>query len=123
MQNRLPFLTLEERVDYLYRKRYFSRDSLSANDKARLNSMNFHYFLGYARNFRELYFEGKLTGEKSPSRVFRLIDTDAQVSEILYSGIRNAEWLLRHFLVQEYCQKFDPHGSFLDPQNYLERGG
>ncbi|WP_377000960.1 Abi family protein [Corynebacterium nasicanis] len=85
--------------------------------------MNFHYFLGYARNFRELHFEGKLTGAKLPSRVFRLIDVDAEVSTLLYSGIRNSEWLLRHFLVRHYCQKFEPHGSFLDFETYLDLGG
>lgn len=123
MGNRLPFLTLEERVNYLYKKDYFALGSFTDSDIARLESMNFHYFLGYARNFRELCFDGKLGGRKTPDRVFRLIDIDARVSEILYSGIRNAEWLLRHYLVQEYCRKFDPHGSFLDFENYLDLGG
>lgn len=123
MPNRPAFLTLEERVEYLYRKDYFARGSLSENDIARLESMNFHYFLGYARNFRELHFDGKLKGGKTPDRVFRLIDVDARVSEVLYSGIRNAEWLLRHYLVQEYCEKLDPRGSFLDFENYLDLGG
>lgn len=123
MANRLPFLTVEERVNYLYVKDYFSKNSFSEDDVKRLSSMNFHYFLGYARNFRGLCKDRKLVGTKSPSRVFRLIDVDAKVSEILYSGIRNAEWLLRHFLVQEYCQKFDPYESFLDFENYLDLGG
>lgn len=123
MSNRPPFLTLDRQVDYLYRKDYFAPNSFLAEDIARLKSMNFYYFLGYARNFRELYFQRKLTGEKTPSRVFKLIDVDAEVSEVLYSGIRNAEWLLRHFLVQEYCSKFDPCGSFLEFENYLDLGG
>ena len=123
MANRPPFLTIEERVEYLYRKDYFARGSFSEEDIARLESMNFHYFLGYARNFRELYFDKALTGEKIPSRVFNIIDVDAKVSEVLYAGIRNAEWLLRHFLVQEYCQKFDPRGSFLKVENFLDLGG
>ena len=123
MVNRPPFLSIEERVEYLYKKDYFAKDSLSERDITRLESMNFHYFLGYARNFRELYFDGKLRGRKTPDRVFRLIDVDARVSEVLYSGIRNAEWLLRHYLVQEYCEKFEPHGSFLDFDNYLDLGG
>lgn len=122
MVNRPPFLSLEERVEYLYKKDYFARGSLAENDITRLESMNFHYFLGYARNFRELHFDGKLKGGKTPDRVFRLIDVDARVSEILYSGVRNAEWLLRHYLVQEYCEKFDPFGSFLDFENYVELG-
>lgn len=69
MSNRPPFLTLDEQVDYLYRKDYFAPNSFLEEDIARLKSMNFHYFLGYARNFRELYFQRKLTGEKTPSRV------------------------------------------------------
>lgn len=121
--NRPPFLAIEERVNYLYKKDYFARDSFTDSDIARLESMNFHYFLGYARNFRELHFDGKLKGQKIPARVFNIIDVDAKVSEAIYSGIRNAEWLLRHYLVQEYCQKFDPRGSFLDFNNYLDLGG
>lgn len=123
MTNRPPFLTLDERVDYLSTKDYFAPGSLTDHDVARLDAMNFHYFLGYARNFRELYFAGKMKGPKTPAHVFHLIDVDAEVSEVLYSGIRNAEWLLRHYLVQEYCEKFDPFGSFLDCENYLDLGG
>lgn len=123
MPDPVPFLSVEDRVEYFYRKGYFLRDSLSEDDVDRLSSMNFHYFLGYAMNFRELHNCQRLRGAKLPSRVFRLIDVDSQVSEILYSGIRNAEWLLRHFLVQEYCQKFDSCGSFLDYESYLDLGG
>ena len=82
MSNRPPFLTLDRQVDYLYRKDYFAPNSFLEEDIARLKSMNFHYFLGYARNFRELYFQRKLTGEKTPSRVFKLIDVDAEVSSL-----------------------------------------
>lgn len=123
MSNRPPFLTIDKRVDYLYHKDYFAQNSLSEEDVERLESLNFHYFLGYARNFRKLHFDGILKGEKSPSRVFRLIDIDATISETLYSGIRNAEWLLRHFFVQAYCEKFDPRGSFLEYENYANLGG
>ena len=123
MTNRPPFLTLDDRVDYLSKKDYFAPGSLTDHDVARLDAMNFHYFLGYARNFRELYFAGKMKGPKTPAHVFHLIDVDAEVSEVLYSGIRNAEWLLQHYLVQEYCEKFDPFGSFLDCENYLDLGG
>ena len=30
---------------------------------------------------------------------------------------------MRHFLVQEYCSKFNPCGSFLEFENYLDLGG
>ena len=119
MMSRPDFLPLEERVNYLYKKDYFARDSFTEQEITRLETVNFHYFLGYARNCRELHFTGRLKGEKTPDRVFRLIDVDAKVSEALYTGIRNAEWLLRHYLVQAYCEKFDARGSFLDYKNYL----
>lgn len=48
---------------------------------------------------------------------------DAEVSSLLYSGMRNAEWLLRCFFVRNYCEKFDPRGSFLDYENYYDLGG
>lgn len=122
MDSKPPFLTLDQQIEYLYKKYYFDRGTFDDTDRNRLGSINFHYFLGYARNFRELHFKRKITGPKDPSRVFRLIDIDAQVSGHLYIGIRNAEWLLRHYLVREYCQKYDPRGTYLDHSNYLELG-
>ncbi|AEX39031.1 Abi family protein [Corynebacterium pseudotuberculosis] len=117
-------LTMSKKMTTRQHARQLTRQALAQKvaHQSGLEPMKFHYFLGYARNFRELYFDGKLPGRKTPDRVFRLIDVDAKVSEVLYSGIRNAEWLLRHYLVQEYCERFESRGSFLDFENYLNLG-
>ena len=49
-----PFLTVEQRVDYLYDRNYFERGSVTDEHTRRLSGLNFHYFLGYARNYRAL---------------------------------------------------------------------
>lgn len=120
MTDKRPFLSIEERVEYLYHKQYFTRGSFTEDEVERLSLMNFHYFLGYAKNFRELYFSGKISSDKAPSSIFKIIDIDAQISELLYSGIRKSEWLLRHFLVQQYCTKFDPRGALLRADNLAD---
>lgn len=122
MAGRSPFLSLDDRVSYLSAKHYFSRDSFTGEDIAQIGRMNFHYFLGYARNFRQLFDQGLLIGEKTPHQVLEIIDLDAQISTLLYRGIRNSEWLLRHYIVQAYCQKFGEEQRFLDFSSFLETG-
>ena len=54
MSNRPPFLTLDEQVDYLYRKDYFAPNSFLEEDIARLKCMKCQYFVGYGGKFREV---------------------------------------------------------------------
>lgn len=116
-----PFLNLNERIEYLYRQEYFEKTSISDDDAARIDRLNFHYFLGYARNYRMLVGRGLVgASTKKISDVFAIIDQDHTVSEILYRGIRQAEWALRQAVVKHYCACFDSAGSFLDEAQYLE---
>lgn len=116
-----PFLNLNERIEYLYRQEYFEKASISDDDAARIDQLNFHYFLGYARNYRMLVGRGLVgASTKKISDVFAIIDQDHTVSEILYRGIRQAEWALRQAVVKHYCACFDSAGSFLDEAQYLE---
>lgn len=80
-----PFLNLNERIEYLYRQEYFEKASISDDDAARIDQLNFHYFLGYARNYRMLVGRGLVgASTKKISDVFAIIDQDHTVSEILY---------------------------------------
>lgn len=116
-----PFLTVEDRVQYLYDRQYFVVGSVSEEHRARLAQTNFHYFLGYARNYRALVGRGQVhVAEKHPDDVFRIIDLDARVSALVHEGLRSAEWRLRSSAVEHYCAKFDATSSFLRPAQYKE---
>lgn len=114
-----PFLTVEERVQYLYDRGYFDPGTVSDEHRARLAEVNFHYFLGYARNYRALVGRKQVqVSARHPGDVFRVIDMDARVSALVHGGLRSAEWRLRSAAVERYCDKFDPANSFLRPTQY-----
>ncbi|MDO5092900.1 MAG: Abi family protein [Propionibacteriaceae bacterium] len=114
-----PFLTPEQRVDYLYDKDYFKHGSLTEQHVERLRGLNFHYFLGYARNYRALVGRGQINvSHKSPDHVFGVIDMDTRVSALIHEGLRSAEWRLRAAAVARYCTKYQPANSYLQPTQY-----
>lgn len=80
-----PFLTVEERVQYLYDREYFAHGSVDDTHRARLAETNFHYFLGYARNYRALVGRRQFqVDRKHPDDVFRVIDLDTRVSALVH---------------------------------------
>ncbi|MDO5661304.1 MAG: Abi family protein, partial [Brachybacterium sp.] len=114
-----PFLTVEERVQYLYDREYFAPGTVDDTHRARLAETNFHYFLGYARNYRALVGRQQVqVTQKHPDDVFRVIDLDARVSALIHEGLRSAEWRLRAAAVERYCAKFASSNSFLQPTQY-----
>lgn len=114
-----PFLGADERVEYLYRREYFEPGSISEAHRERLSQINFHYFLGYARNYRMLVGHGAVDTPKVPGQVFSLMDKDHEVSELLYRGVRRAEWILRGKAVELYCKKYPSVGSFLRSTQFV----
>ena len=116
----VPFLSLDQRIDYLYRRQYFPEGSLTQEAQERIGSFNFHYFLGYARNFRMLADQNALETAKEPQVLFELIDHDHRISGELFSAMRNMEWKLRASIVKHYCQKYSSVGSFLQTEQYLQ---
>lgn len=114
-----PFLSLNDRVEYLYEKHYFPNDSFSELDRLLLEKINFHYFIGYARNFRMLHDQQMINCPKEPSQVFKIIEMDTQISALLYKGLRKAELLLRHYTVKHYCNKYPQTNHFLESSNFL----
>lgn len=117
-----PYLSLDERVEYLVQGNYFTAGSVTEEDRARLARMNFHSFLGYARNYRNLRRDGYLEGTTgTPDDVFALVDRDHQVAAYAFSAIRAAELRLRAATVECYCEHHDPHEAFLDPGTYFAK--
>lgn len=119
-----PFLSMEERIQYLAKRGYFSADSLNDAAQTRLRNINFHYFLGYARNYRMLADQLGLGSPKSIEDVFQVIELDHQMADLMFSALRSTEHLLRSTLVEQYCTAgLDPYKSFLDPATYQNFGG
>ena len=118
-----PYLDVAGRVNYLYAREYFDQGSITDADAARLATVNFHYFLGYARNYRALTGRNQIAlGSRRPVDVFNLIDLDAEVSTLLHSALRSVEWRLRALTVEGYCAKFEARGTYLDVDGYLNTG-
>lgn len=113
-----PFLTLHQRVEYLGSKGYLFGTTPSDQAVARLNFVNFHYFLGYARNYRMLASKGIVPTEAVLDRVFAIVDADRKLATTVFDGLRALEWRLRAILVNEHCQLFPSTACFLDPSHY-----
>lgn len=118
-----PFLDIDDRIRYLYDRGYVEKGCITPLSKQRLTQMNFHYFLGYARNYRMIAGSTDLVKNKDITDIFHIIDVDHRVSDLMISTLRSAEHYLRSTLVQEYCRAgFSPSASFLDSQTYRNLG-
>ena len=117
-----PILSLDDRIQYLEDKKYFPCGSISPENCRRLDTLNFHYFLGYARNYYKISRHTDLVSSPSIDDVFEIIDSDHKMSTYLYSGLRNAEVYLRASFVKNFCQYYNPV-DYLDLDCYTNMGG
>lgn len=116
-----PYLDVEGRVAYLVSHGYIEDDALSDAATSFLGRTNFHYFLGYARNFRKLRREGRLEGDLRLDRAIEMVRLDHQVSDRLFQALRALEWRLRAALVDAHCKLYPATSCFLDASHYLVR--
>jgi hypothetical protein len=114
-----PFLPLDERIGYLTRKKYLFGSVPSETARERLGRINFHYFLGYARNYRLLGTSGLVPTDDALDRVFAVIDADRAVAVAVFRALGKLEWNLRALLVQHHCAMFTPSTCYLDPAHYI----
>lgn len=112
-----PYLDVDGRAKFLTDHGYVTEEITQA-ELTRLESVNFHYFLGYARNLRMLCSGPTVHGELSVSRVFELIDLDSSLRSVTFDALGRMEWRLRSCLVKSYCAHFDPCGSYVSPDAY-----
>lgn len=118
-----PYLSPAERVTYLYQRGYFPQGSISDQAQEKLSAVNFHFFLGYARNYLKIANSRSLTQPRSIEDVFQIIETDHQASNLAFSALRQAELSLRASLVETYCQLgYSPEEHFLAPENFRDMG-
>ncbi|MGX6967703.1 Abi family protein [Corynebacterium sp. c7Ub_26] len=97
-----------QRREYLRNKGYFDETLLSDELVAQLSHLNFHYFLGYARNYAMLHNLGIFKGNRDPQHVFDLISLDQKVATLLFAWIRRAELGLRNRTVDFFCENSSP---------------
>jgi abortive infection bacteriophage resistance protein len=119
MTEERPYLTPIERAEYLIEKGYVEKGNLTEEAQNFLKRTNFHYFLGYARNFRKLRREGLVDGDDRIDRVIEIVKLDHEVSTRLFSAFRSLEWRLRAALVDKHCQLFPAEGCFLKPEHFM----
>lgn len=102
-----------QKLDYLQNKGYFEETTFSDELEDQLSHINFHYFLGYARNYAKLHDLGIFQGTRDPQHVFDLINLDQKVATLLFDWIRCAELGLRNRTVDFFCENGSPT-SYLD---------
>lgn len=114
-----PYLTLDDRLDYLARKNYLFGSVASAEDVEQMGRMNFHYFLGYARNYRMLAEQGAVPKDDALHHMLAIVDADRELAAIVFGALRQLEWRLRALFVEHHCSVFPSSGCYLDPKHYL----
>jgi Abi-like protein len=118
MTEERPYLTPDQRAEYLVRRGYIEAGELSDEAKSFLGRTNFHYFLGYARNFRKLRRDGLIEGDDRIDRVIEMVKLDHDVSTRLFASLRTLEWRLRSALVDHHCGLYPPTGCFLKTDHF-----
>lgn len=117
-ENRPPYLSIDEKIKYLDERHYFPLETITEDDRTRLGAINFHFFIGYARNFRYLHDNDAIHVPKTASEVFKIMDCDAEMSAYILSGVRDVEFRLRHFFVDALSSCACPYDDYLNPKNY-----
>lgn len=75
--------SIEDQKEYLVAKRYFPQGTtLSDDDRDMLACSNFHYLLGYFRNYNKYKSEGFLPEKPDISDILDIVRMDVEVSSL-----------------------------------------
>ena len=111
--------SLDDQRKYLIAKGYFPQGTtLSDDDRDMLACSNFHYLLGYFRNYNKYKSEGLLPENPGISDVLNLVRMDVEVSSLLYGYMRQSEQAIRAAWVDVFCAYRSPH-EYLNPNAYI----
>jgi abortive infection bacteriophage resistance protein len=116
--NSAPFLTFDERVLYLTTKDYVVSGQMSDASRDFLSGVNFHYFLGYGRNFRKLRLEQPAYASASLDDLVQIVRTDHELSDLVFRALRTLEWRLRSLYVEHHCAFYDSVGPYMQAGTY-----
>lgn len=111
--------SIKKQKEYLVDKRYFPQGiTLSDDDRDMLACSNFHYLLGYFRNYNKYKNEGLLPENPDISDVLDIVRMDVAVSSLLYGYVRQSEQAIRAAWVKAFCSKRQS-SDYLNPDAYL----
>lgn len=114
------FLPLDQRIKYLEDNGYARPGSISETFIEALRLINFHHFLGYARNYRKLIRLGLVRGDESLDRLLTIISLDRRFSVLVFQGLQLLEWRLRALAVEHHCALFDTTRCFFEAAHYAK---
>lgn len=111
--------SIEKQKKYLIAKGYFPQGTtLSDDDRDMLACSNFHYLLGYFRNYYKYKNKGLLSENPDISDVLDIVRMDVKVSSLLYGYMRQSEQAIRAAWVDVFCTYRSPH-EYLNPDAYI----
>ncbi len=111
--------SIEDQKEYLVARRYFPQGTtLSDDDRDMLACSNFHYLLGYFRNYNKYKSEGLLPENPGISDVLDIVRMDVEVSSLLYGYMRQSEQAIRATWVDVFCTYRSPY-EYLNPNAYI----
>lgn len=88
---------------------------------ASMGRVNFHYLLGYARNYRMLSDQGAVPADDLLHRLLAIVDADPvlrHLSVVVFRALRQLEWHLRALLDEHHRSVFPSDGSYHDHTHY-----
>lgn len=111
--------SLDDQRKYLIAKGYFPQGTtLSDDDRDMLACSNFHYLLGYFRNYNKYKNKGFLPEQPNISDVLDIVRMDVKVSSLMYEYMRQSEQAIRAAWVHVFCTHRSPN-EYLNPDAYI----
>ncbi|MDO4762106.1 MAG: Abi family protein [Corynebacterium sp.] len=116
----IPYLSICEQEQYLRDHHMIDAVPLSDEEKRWLESINFHYLMGYARNYRDLVKAGIITAPQTVSALKELIEAEEKFIAFLTPWLRKVEWHLRALTVKNFCSAQEHGEGYLCTEKWIE---
>ena len=114
-----PYLTTEGKLKYLVEHGYTKDTLLHESTTMLLERTNFHYFLGYARNYRSLIRAEKVHPDSPIDDIANIVRFDHELSVLIFGALQQFEWRLRAAIVDCHCAYFAPSDCFLESEHFI----
>lgn len=116
----VPYLQPDEREAFLVDHGMIEEGACNDSQRGWLESVNFHFLMGYARHYRNLIDESHWEGPKTLTEIQSLVDAEDELAALLAPWIRRAETHLRALTVKYYCGQ-QLHGEgYLDMESWAQ---
>ena len=115
----IPFLTPPQKERFLRDHEMITDSCMSEEEKKWLETINFHYFIGYARNYRALVGRGLINKPKYFCEIRSIIESEVHLSAFMMPWLRKAEWNLRALTVKHFCKTQEHGEGYLNTSTWL----